>query len=538
MCGAHDLGSLGRDNSYGAARLLNEFTLGQRMAGRSQLRSHITIQASELAGRSTQDDSPKLGSGGVPRAEQGIREKSPYAAVSGVKTVATHGEARCQSACCLVWPTDERDGCGFNLLGITLMKAWQRCGTEALIGSGTTSRVLIAGVMVVVLSAATAYFALASPWNDESTPAPPDSPAFSDSDSDGYIDSLDNCPEVPNEAQRDHDRDGAGTECDLDDDNDGVRDENDLCTESPANARIDPDGCADADVDEDADGVCNAVAGARGPSGCDGRDNCFSANNPGQEDTDNDGPGDACDNCPTIGNEAQLDFDSDGLGDECDTSQGGSVIPREDHCPFDSDPPQVDTDGDGLGDECDICPTVSDPAQANDDGDSYGSACDNCPTESNPFQPDGDSDTLGDACDNCPAVANQGQENNDVDYPGNACDNCPDITNPIQNDSDGDGLGDGCDPTIDGAFKPSVPGADTASWIVVGSLPLSDDGTGPRHAGGRASMKRTARQCDHRVLASSNKAINPTQNGHLLTRSANVLGEEHGWYESNRQSMP
>ncbi|HUF54568.1 MAG TPA: thrombospondin type 3 repeat-containing protein [Dehalococcoidia bacterium] len=109
-----------------------------------------------------------------------------------------------------------------------------------------------------------------------------------DSDSDGFPDFLDNCPTTENSLQVDIDLDGVGDTCDDDDDNDGVSDAIDLCEESAADAMVDPNGCADIQVDLDGDLICDPLALSLGPSSCTGSDNCVELMNPDQTDSDGD----------------------------------------------------------------------------------------------------------------------------------------------------------------------------------------------------------------------------------------------------------
>jgi hypothetical protein len=68
-----------------------------------------------------------------------------------------------------------------------------------------------------------------------------------DSDGDGSVDTLDNCPTTPNASQLDTDGDGAGDACDADDDNDGIVDGIDNCPlrSNADQADFDLDGIGD-----------------------------------------------------------------------------------------------------------------------------------------------------------------------------------------------------------------------------------------------------------------------------------------------------
>jgi hypothetical protein len=158
-------------------------------------------------------------------------------------------------------------------------------------------------------------------------------------------------------------------------------------------------------------------------------------------DGDEDGVPDSTDNCPDVANTDQEDTDNDGIGDACEPdTDGDGVIDDIDNCVDEPNSNQADTDNDGIGDAC----------EPDTDGDGVIDDIDNCVDEPNSNQADTDEDGIGDACD---LDGDNDDVNDDVD-------NCPLDYNPDQTDTDNDGVGDACD-TLDDGDGDGVPdGAD------------------------------------------------------------------------------
>jgi OOP family OmpA-OmpF porin len=158
-----------------------------------------------------------------------------------------------------------------------------------------------------------------------------------DTDKDGVVDKLDNCPDLAGTA--------ALNGC-PDRDSDGIADNIDNCPDQAGSTAF--RGCPDTDADgiADPDDACPDQAGTAALKGC--------------PDLDLDGITDKEDRCPDQAGTAAFrgcpDTDSDGLADPDDKCPREAGTAANNGCPF------VDTDGDGIENKADRCPDKAGPA--------------------------------------------------------------------------------------------------------------------------------------------------------------------------------
>jgi hypothetical protein len=186
-------------------------------------------------------------------------------------------------------------------------------------------------------------------------------PDFRDRDHDGIIDSLDRCPDEPEDFDGFQDDDGCPDE---DNDNDGIPDAVDKCPNEPEDfdGFQDDDGCPDLDNDHDGipdvDDACpNEPEDGKGKRPFDG---CPST----MEDSDGDGIPDVKDQCPDEPEDKDGFQDEDGCPDPDNDNDGVPDI--YDACPNDPEDmdgfedndgcPDLDNDKDGIPDKQDKCP--------------------------------------------------------------------------------------------------------------------------------------------------------------------------------------
>ena len=285
-----------------------------------------------------------------------------------------------------------------------------------------------------------------------------------DTDGDGYVDLVDNCPGTP--ITESVDEFGCG-ESQVDSDGDGVYDSNDICPESPLGATVDIDGCAPAEKDSDGDGVNDEV------DVCDETPPNSEINLVGcavgdlvTDDWDQDGVADIHDECPQtpVGDVVdydgcgmtQKDSDNDGITDNLDDCQG---TPGYDILTIDvvgCGSTQRDSDGDGVLDSIDQCLNTPLSVEvdilgcqaglSDADIDGVVDLIDACPNTTGDFpvnlngcasyQLDSDGDGITNNLDTCPTTPAGASIGLD------GCSDDPDVPDQIKDDQDGDGITD------------------------------------------------------------------------------------------------
>lgn len=199
----------------------------------------------------------------------------------------------------------------------------------------------------------------------------------------------------------------------------------------------------------------------------------------GPSDPDGDGVAEASDNCPGVPNPGQEDLDGGGFGDACDPDADGDLtVDDADLHPRDTDDDglendvDADDDGDGVLDAADTCRLIANPSQTDADGDGLGDECDE--DDDQDLLPDifeswagsdpsnasslpeflGNGSSCGDGLDNDldgrTDSADEGCVDADGDTTPDFLDTCPSIPNDSTEDFDGDGAGNVCDPDDDG----------------------------------------------------------------------------------------
>jgi hypothetical protein len=133
-----------------------------------------------------------------------------------------------------------------------------------------------------------------------------------DSDDDGVSDAEDQCRNTPTNQQVD-----LTTGCPPDEDSDGVQDSADVCKGTGQNLTVNPNGCAQNQLDDDMDKVMNDVDQCLQTPSSEKNDVNAAGCGKSERDSDDDGVNDSEDDFPEDATESS-DKDGDGVGDNAD----------------------------------------------------------------------------------------------------------------------------------------------------------------------------------------------------------------------------
>ena len=299
-----------------------------------------------------------------------------------------------------------------------------------------------------------------------------DAQLFVDTDNDGVEDGNDACPATA--AGADVDANGCSAEqLVVDNDNDGVDDNTaDQCLDTPAGESVDANGCAASQLDDDSDQVNNAADQCpETPAGSTVNDNGCAES---QLDDDNDQVTNDADQCPgtpadSTVNDAgcapsQLDDDNDQVTNDADQCADTPAGETADNNGCSSS--QKDSDNDGVTDNLDMCEGTTAGATVDSNG---------CSDDQNFVDTDNDGVEDGsDSCPNTPAGATvndsgcaASERDSDNDGINDDADQCPATTagaavdsegcSDAQKDSDNDTVNDAAD------LCPATPAGETAN---------------------------------------------------------------------------
>ncbi len=198
-------------------------------------------------------------------------------------------------------------------------------------------------------------------FGDEEVPEPT---RIGDSDGDGLLDDVDQCPSAPEDRDQFEDENGCP---DPDNDQDGVPDVDDGAPNDPEDLDQFADQDGVPDPDNDGDGVLDVDD--RCPNEAENRNGYEDEDGCPEEipDTDADGIADPVDTCPNEPEDRDQFEDVDGCPDP-DNDQD-TVLDQDDKCPLvvgvpdNAGCPDVDRDGDGTPDRIDNCPDEPGPAE-------------------------------------------------------------------------------------------------------------------------------------------------------------------------------